>query len=485
MTDITLNSSASGTAFQEILMTDDIQPGSEPSYQMCKLIYLYHPMGAKMVKGPVTIAMSKRRKISVPSSPESVVVDAFNKEWDRIRADQHISAVMHTKRIYGISGIVYGSQGVPTDRPIERTQLGELDLYFNVIDPLNAAGAWVLNQDPNAPDFQKPKQIRVMGKNYHPSRGCVVMNEEPIYIAYTSSGFGFVGRSVYQRALFPLKSYIQSMITNDMVITKAGIIIAKLKAAGSIVDNLMKKAAGLKRNLLREAKQGTVINIDVDESVDTLDLNNTDTAMTTARKNIIEDIASSADMPPKLLLADGYASVLANGTEDFKSTMQYIDSIREDMKPLYEFFDHIVMLRAWNPDFYKTVQAQFPEEYGAVAYTTALYRWMNDFSAEWPSLQEEPESDQADADKVKLDAISSIIENLLPALDPENKAKLIEWAADNINDNKTMFTNPLIIDPEVLQKWLQKQDEQGGLMGGEEGARMPPGQPANKLQAVT
>lgn len=469
MADITLNSST-GTALNDILMADDIQPGSDPSYQLCKLIYLYHPMGAKMVEAPVTIAMSKPREISVPSSPESIVVDAFNRAWKRLHCDELIATTMHTKRIYGISGVVVGAEGVPTEHPLNLKEAGNLNLYFNIIDPLNAAGSWVLNQDPNAQDFQKPSQIRVMGKHYHPSRGRVVMNEAPIYIAYTASGFGFNGRSVFQRALFPLKSYIQTMITNDMVITKAGVIIAKLKAAGSIVDKIAKKAAGIKRNLLKEAKQGTVINIDVDETIDTLDLQNTDTAMTTARTNIIEDIASSANMPPKLLLANGYASILANGTEDFKSTMQYIDSVRNDMQALYDFFDEIVMHVAWTPEFYATIQTQFPQEYGQVGYAQAFYRWKNDFSAEWPSLQEEPESEQANADKVKLDAIGTVLERLLAELDPENKAVLVEWAADNINANKTMFKNPLILDIDKLKAYTPPTPPTGGGFGGDLGA---------------
>lgn len=473
MADVTLGGSTTGTAFQNILMADDIQPGAEPSYQACKAIYLYHPLGSKMVEAPVTIAMSKRRKISVPSSPESLAVDAFNKAWDRLRCDAYIATTTHTKRIYGISGIIYGAKAVSTDRPIDPNTLHTLDLYFNVIDPLNAAGSWVLNQDPNAPDFQKPTAIRVAGKTYHPSRGCVVMNEAPIYIAYTNSGFGFVGRSVYQRALFPLKSYIQTMITNDLVITKAGIIVAKLKAAGSVIDNFMKKAAGIKRNILKEAKQGTVINIDLDESIESLDLSHTETAMTTARTNIIEDIASSENMPPKLLLANGYASILANGTEDFKSTMQYIDSIRADMKPLYDFFDEIVMHVAWSPEFYETVQNAFPEEYGKIGYKQAFYRWKNEFSAEWPSLQEEPESDRADADKVKLDAIISVIEKLLPNLDPENKSRLIAWAANNINDNKTMFTNPLDFDEMALAEYFANQGTQSGIEGEQQSPNKP------------
>lgn len=483
MADISINGSAQGNAFQQILMASDIQPGDDPSYQLCKLLYVYHPMGAKMVEAPITIAMSKPRKISVPSSPGSLAVDAFEREWKALGCNKLIATTMHLKRIYGAAAIAYGAQGVPTERPIPPNELHMHDLYFNTFDPLNTAGSLVLNQDPNSLDFQKPVSIRVQGSVYHRSRSCIVMNEAPIYIQYTNSAFGFVGRSVYQRALFPMKSYVQSMVTNDLVTVKGGVIIAKIKQAGAILDNLMAKATGRKRDILKEASQGNVLSIDPEEDIATLDLNNTAQATGAARTNIIEDIASSANMPPKLLLANGYASVLANGTEDFKSTMQFIDAIREDMQSLYDFFDHIVMRRAWTPEFFATIQAQFPGQYGKAGYLQTFYRWANDFAAEWPSLQEEPEKDKADGEKVKLDAIISVVEKFAEHLDPDNKARLIDWAAANLNENKVMFTNPLDLDIETLLSFLTEQNKQQGAgamggIGGVEGGQEPGGEVA-------
>ena len=459
MANISLKGSASGTALMTMLNADDIEPGSSASYELAKQIYLYHPMGKKLVEAPTTVAQWKRRKISVPSSPEAICVDEFNKRWDELNADKLIANTMHLARTYGIASVIYGAQDIPTDEAIEPTELYKQNLYFNCYDPLNTAGSLVLNQDPNAPDFQKAVSIRVQGKVYHKSRVCIMMNESPVYISFSTSAFGFVWRSVYQRSLFPLKSYVQTMITNDLVVTKAGVIIAKVKQAGAIVDNFMAKITGRKRDLLKEASQGSVISIDPDEDIDTLDLNNTDKALGAARSNIIEDIASSDDMPPKLLLANGYASVLANGTEDFKSTMQYISSHQTKMKPLYDFFDEIVMHVAWNPEFYQTIQARFPNEYGQMSYNQAFYQWKNDFAAVWPSLQDEPESDKADAEKVKLDAIIAVVEKMGALLDPENMARLMEWAADNINENKVMFTNPLDLDITTLLDFLQTQKE--------------------------
>src|SRR6185437_5617971 len=105
-------------------------------------------------------------------------------------------------RVYGVSALVIGSEGTPTERPLEMTDLWKLPIYFNVFDPLNISGSVIMNQVPNTPGFNQVTRVVAAGKTYHRSRYRIAMNEEPIYIAYTDSGFGFTGRSVYQRALY-------------------------------------------------------------------------------------------------------------------------------------------------------------------------------------------------------------------------------------------------------------------------------------------
>jgi hypothetical protein len=450
---ITVAGSTLGSSLTEIMMADEIEPGSDVSYQLAKLIYLYHPLGAKMAEKPVEMAMSQSRIITIPGSPESMVREAFEAEWASLNADGHIFNTKVLSRVYGVTSLAYGAEGVPTDRSIDPKDLAGLALYFNVLDPLNTAGSLVLNQDPNAPDFLKHGAISVSGQPYHRSRACVVMNENPIYLGYTNSAFGYVGRSVYQRALFPLKSFIQSLITDDMVTLKAGLLVAKMKAPGSIIDNAMAKLAGFKRHLLKEGRTGNVLNIDITESIETLNMQNADVAMTTARKNVIENIASAAKMPAKLLLEESYAEGFGEGTEDAKNTARYISGIRKEMKPLYDFFDPIVMRRAWNPEFYKRVQAEFPQ-YKDVPYTKALYNWINAFHVEWPNLLEEPDSEKAKTDDIKFKAIVALIEVMLPMLDPENKATLVNWASDNLNECKTLLQHPLVLDVEALMAYI-------------------------------
>ena len=63
-------------------------------------------------------------------------------------------------------------------------------------------------------------------------------------------------------------------------------------------------------------------------------------------------------------------------------------------------------------------------------------------------------------DKVKLDSVIQLIEKLLPNLDPDNAASLIEFGADNISAMRSLFTDPLEIDSDTLIAFLQEKQQQ-------------------------
>jgi hypothetical protein len=456
-----------GGSLQDLLMADELVPGSDVSYQLCKTIYSYHPLGRKMVDSPILMAQSQPRQISIANSPENRARQAFEDEWNRIHADKYIAQLGSIARIYGVSSVIVGADGIDPDKELPTDKLGDLKLYFNILDPLNTAGSLVLNQDPNSPDFLKSAAITVSGKPYHRSRSVVLMNEQPVYIEYTTSAFGYVGRSVYQRALFPLKSFVNTMVTDDMIARKAGLIIAKLKAPGSIIDSAMQRLAGVKRQLLKEAATNNVMSIDIAESVESLNLQNIDGAGSFARNNILKNIATAADMPAKMLDNETMVAGFGEGTEDAKNIARYIDGIRKWLAPTYEFFDEIVMRRAWNVDFYETIQADFPE-YKDVSYTDAFYRWKNGFTATWPSLLKDPEADTK-AEDVRQKAILGMMEVLLPHMDPDNRTRLIEWAVDSSGENKTLFPQPLVLDYEALAEYEPPQPDAGPKPPGPEG----------------
>ena len=97
---VTINASGIGNNLQQLLTgNDEIVPGYEPSYELCKLIYTYHPLGAKLVEKPIEIAQSQTREITVPDSPETRIKEAFEDEWRRINANHHIANTARLSRV--------------------------------------------------------------------------------------------------------------------------------------------------------------------------------------------------------------------------------------------------------------------------------------------------------------------------------------------------------------------------------------------------
>ncbi len=440
------------SALMRLLKAADIEPGSAPSYQTCKDLYAYHPLGSKMADAPLNMAQSQERLLSIPNAPEEELLDAFWREWrklGKVGADRLIHNTMKTSRIYGIGSIVMGSRGQDVKEPLDLWALPDAEIYFNVLDPLNTAGSLVLDQDPNSPDFQKPSYLQANGQTWHPSRSVIMLNEQPIYIQWTDSAFGFVGRSVYQRSLYPLKSYIQSMITDDVVTRKAALLVAKLKSPGSMIDAVARAFYAFKREAVNAARTGNVLGIGTDESVESLDLKNLRDAAEFARNNILKNIATGSNMPASMINQETLAEGFGEGSEDAKQIARYIDGVRIEMQPLYEFFDLIVMHRAWSPAFYESLQRKFPELQNT-PYKTAFYGWKNSFAYEWPNLLVEPDSKGVERDAKIMESAIGVFEVIAPMADQANKARMAGWLADVMNARKMLVSTPLEIDVEAM-----------------------------------
>ncbi|WP_429972224.1 DUF1073 domain-containing protein [Klebsiella variicola] len=459
--------SCSHSELMALLDSDDIQPGSTAGYQTCKTIYLFHPLGGKMVDRPIKMAMNESRTVHISQAYgiEQRLRDAFEREWKALGADRHIANAARISRIYGVSAIAMLVDNQEPSSAVDYRTLYKHNVTFNILDPLNTAGSIVLNQDPNAQDFQKVEGIRVAGKPYHKSRCVVQQNEDPIYLAYNSAAFGFTGRSVYQRALFPLKSFIQTMRTDDMVAVKGGLLVTKIKGPSSVVNNMMQKLSGIKRMMLKRGKTGEVLQIGDGDNIESIDLSNLEKPLDSARKHILENVAAAADMPAIILNSETFAQGFGEGTEDARAVAVYIDNIREWLDQLYAFFIRVCQYRAWSIEFFQSLRADFPD----LKNTYSLYfaSWINNFEYRWPSSLKEPESEKVKVDEIRFKAIVSMLEVLLPQVntDDENRSLLIEWAQTNANANESLFPQRLDLDIDSL-KANRPQQPQGEEPGG-------------------
>jgi|ERR1700722_12634420 len=457
---ININGATLITELSDLLSSNSsIEPGSAPSYQLCKTIYEFHPLGARIAEAPIVMAQSQKREIAIPDSPEEVIRDKFNETWEDMRIDEVILNLMTSTRMYGVSSLALVVEDEKPSEPLDPVKVAERPMAFSMFDPLNTAGSLVLNQNPNAFDFQKVRNISVQGQVYHPSRTCVMMNERPIFIGYTTSAFGYVGRSAYQRALFPLKSFINTMLTDDMVSIKAGLLIAKVKQPGAIVDAIMQAMSAFKLSFLKVGIVGNVLQVGHEDEIESLNLQNLDGAFGNSRTNILTNIATAVPMPARWLKQDTLTGGFGEGSEDAKSEAHYVDNFRETLHPLYRFLDRIVQRRAWTPDFYRTVQERFPD-YEGVSFNAAFTQWQNSFTALWPSLLTEPDSEKIKVDDVKLKAVIALLEVLLPMMDPENMLLVVQWACDNFNELKLLFPNPISIDFDALRSHADEQEKQ-------------------------
>lgn len=452
------------SALMRLLQFDNIEPGSAPGYQTCKDLYAYHPLGSKMADSPINMAQSQERTINIDDPLNEQLIKAFRQEWGalgKVGADVIIHNTMKQSRIYGIASLIVGVRGQDPSEPIDWPSLYQADLYFNVADPLNTAGSLVLSQDPNSPDYQKPQGIRIGAQDYNPGRIVVMLNEQPIYIQWSDSAFGFVGRSVYQRAFFPLKSFIQTMITDDWIVWKAGLLVAKMESPGSTLDNRARKFFAYKRSQIQQAATGNVLSIGKDENIESVDLKNLRDATEFARSNILKNIATAANMPANMLNNETLTEGFGEGTEDAKQIVRYIDRVRIEMKPLYDMLDKVVQHRAWSPDFFKAMKKEHPALLEGDTYESAFYRWRHRFTTTWPNLLIEPDSKLVERDASVINACRAMFEVLAPRMDQKNTANMAVWLSEVANARKMLVSTPLVIDRQAMEDYTPPSNVSG------------------------
>lgn len=450
---------------QELMQATEIQPGMAPGYHLCKIIYTDHPLGGKIAEAPVNMALSQAREITVgQGAMKDRLVEAFRKQWEADNVDRVIANFHTLSRVYGIATLALlvrsktGAAMEDTAKTIDYNTLADKDIAFSIFDPLNTAGSLVLNQNPNDFDFLKPSgAVQVQGQTYHKTRCSVKMNGQPIYLSYTTASFGFVGRSVYQRILFPLKSFVQTMITDDMVTLKAGVIIAKLAQVGTAADNIVSRLFKHKGEKVKEAQTYNVLTVGITESIETLNMQNLDGAYSLARTDVLKNIATGADMSAQLLENETMVAGFGEGTEDAKSIADSINRVRIEMTPTYAFLDPIIMARAWSNAWFEGIKEELPDDLKGKGYDVLFAEWRTSFKPQWPSLISEPDSEKAKADDVKLKAIIALVEVMVPTMDPTNKVAMIQWAMDNVNELKLLFQTGFELDADTLLDFLEEQ----------------------------
>jgi hypothetical protein len=133
------------------------------------------------------------------------------------------------------------------------------------------------------------------------------------------------------------------------------------------------------------------------------------------------------------------------------------------MEPLYEKLTKVVAHRAWTREFYEAAKNEYSEIYGSVSYEAAFYDWFNGMSFVWPDLNEEKASDAVKIDETKLKGMTEILRTLLPIADPENRARMFQWAQDNLNEMGTMFSQDMSLDIETMTTYVPPDEAESKM----------------------
>lgn len=136
MAEIQLDSGLS-SQLSKILDSEEIQPGTDVGYELCKLLWQYHPLGGKLVEKPISMAMCKQRQYSVDTDPDERVVRRFQEVWERMEVNEKIKNFFFVSRCYGAAAIGVGTTSVSCKDELPGFGLTEDDVYINVWDPLN------------------------------------------------------------------------------------------------------------------------------------------------------------------------------------------------------------------------------------------------------------------------------------------------------------------------------------------------------------
>jgi hypothetical protein len=405
---------------------ENCAPGDEPSYDLCKLIFTTHPIGAKIIEAPLQLVFSQNRSIS--GVPEAVKKQ-FENTWKVASADAVIRNTVRNSKICGVATLAELSDGI-----------------YNVFDSLNTAGSFGVQHEPLSPQFMKTPSVRVTDRVFGPGECVVLHNGPPIYLDYVDSGYGYTGRSVYHAAVFDLSTYIDVMQANRLISQKSGVLVAKIKTVGAAVTGAMQQLSGFKRNLLKEAKTYNVVQVGHEDEVESLNLMHAIEANNGSKESILDSIAAAVGMPAIILKSETLAQGLGgSGAEDSKVIANYVSEERTAIQPLYDFLVPRIQKMAWTPEFYEAFQQAEPD-YRNVSYEEAFYEWVEDFVHEWPDFLREQKSEKAKAAESTMTLVEKTFGLLNGIVSPDDRRMLCQYVMDTVNSDELKEFLPVSLD---------------------------------------
>ena len=395
--------------------------------------------GKKVTGTMPDLSFSAKRKIIIENAPEEAVT-RFEQVAKEINLEDSVKQISINARTFGTGYFSVSITGKPIDRHVTIAEVQENDLRILPLDPILISGSET-ERDPESVKFMELKYIYVGGKKAHHTRAGYIYNTPPIYNLYTPANYAFGGLSVFENIadileMMPtLREGIQRLISKGsllMIQADRGSVASGLGEAEieQTVANYLSTADNFGTLLLDRKHDAKFFGFEGASEVDTL--------FELIRKNINIGVH---DTPASLMLDQSMANGLSEGSEDMKSVLMCLDSYRYTLIPVYKMADRYVMMKAWTPQFFATMQEKYPQEFAGKQYFETIYSWMSAFEFEFGNPYPETQLAKTTRHGLYMELLQSA----------KSLGANLEDIEKNLNE-EGIFTNKLTLDENNIEQ---------------------------------
>lgn len=380
------------------------------TYEECRDIYRYWPLGKRVASALPDFAMSAPRKFFVKDAPEEVnskLLETANE----MEIDQIVKKATLYARIYGLSALFVTQQGnKKVEDPLTHKDIQNNGVVFNVLDPLSMGGSIQIDNDPLSSTFSKPIDIKIRGNSVHTQRVEILYNDIPLYYKFNPSSFSFSGPSIYQNMTLLIRAWNRGIIALQRLATKAAAMVKTTKESAN-VTGFSQTAAAKNLELIRSMENDGIASLRSGDTIEFFTLTGVQEVDTIIQQLNTGLMMALSDTPSGILLDKNLSVGLNDGSEDMKAILMAVDNFRLRMlKPLYLFTDKFLCYKAFSFEFIKEMIDEYPDLYRGKKENEVLTEWCQNYSFDWGELYPQSDGEKADTEGKRLDNLLKLKE---------------------------------------------------------------------------
>ena len=425
----------------------------------------HHPLLLAITGKPVIDALGRGFEYSFP---DTNIVPEAKERFEKIANQATVPVIRAFKLafVYGAAGIGLVVNNEDPNKPIDTgwfSQQLENGYAISTFDSLITAGSFTANIDPNSVEFQKVLDFSVNGKKYHYSRCKVVFNplEDPNYLQWESTAYGFVSASIIKRALPALQDYLLNKIAKRKLLKKVASFVHKQDAKSTVYDKITEYVAKIKRSKVEDLTSGEAVIIGTEESIESFNLSNHQQVMQFLSDDNMDDIANATGWQASYLKHAMLSTGMADGSNDAAQIDKMLYGVQNFTKPIFEWIDDILFYVAWTDSFIDSIALQYPDIYRGKTINQIRTLWRTGYERVFNPPTAEPAKDKAATDKTTVENISAIATLLQQVSSNQQLFDFVQNAFNTAN-----ILNGIEIDIDSSQ-FVQEQEPDMGMDDGQ------------------